>query len=161
MHTADLCDAHENVRVLAPIFRDFGRRRAFHGRVRTLRVLEDNALVRTQLEMPGNGDVLVVDGAGSLRVALLGGNLGKLAETNGWAGIVVHGCVRDVHELAACDVGVKALATMPRKSGKKGTGAEAVTVSFADVAIAPGDWLYADEDGIVVAAHPLHTEEPA
>jgi len=161
MHTADLCDAHEHVRVLAPIFRDFGKRRAFHGRVRTLSVLEDNVLVRTQLEMLGNGDVLVVDGGGSLRTALVGGNLGKLAETNGWAGIVVHGCVRDAHELVGCDIGVKALATMPRKSGKKGTGSEAVTVSFADVTIAPGEWLYADDDGIVVAAHALHVERHA
>lgn len=159
MYTADLCDAHDDVRVLEPRFRDYGKRSSFHGRVRTLHVKDDNALVRAQLELPGNGDVLVVDGEGSERCALVGGKLGELAATNGWSGIVVHGCVRDAHELAACDVGVKALGVFPRKSGKKGAGNEAVTVSFAGVTIAPGDWLYADADGILVSARPLHAGE--
>lgn len=158
MYTADLCDAHHDVRVLEPRFRDHGKRRSFHGRVRTLLVQDDNTLVRAQLELPGNGDVLVVDGGGSERCALVGGNLGKLAEKNGWSGIVVHGCVRDAHELATCDVGIKALGTHPRKSGKTGAGNEAVTVSFAGVTIAPGEWLYADDDGILVSTRPLHAE---
>jgi regulator of ribonuclease activity A len=154
--TADLCDAHSDVRVLAPLFRDFGGKRAFAGRARTLRVHEDNALVRTALEMPGNGDVLVVDGGGSLRAALVGGNLGKLAQTHGWSGIVVHGAVRDSAELAQCAVGIKALAAIPRKSAKTGAGDHAVAVTFASVTIAPGEWVYADEDGIVVSERALH-----
>lgn len=151
MKTADLCDAFgDDVRVVAGSYRDFGRTTSFVGRAVTLRVFEDNALVRATLETPGNGGVLVVDGGGSLRTALVGGNLGKLAETNGWAGVVVHGAVRDSIELAACDVGIKALATMPRKSAKAGEGERGVPVSFGGVTIAPGDWVHADEDGIAV-----------
>lgn len=152
MRTTDLCDEHgDALRVLQPLYRDFGQRRAFHGRVRTLRVFEDNALVRAALETPGKGEVLVIDGGGSMRVALVGGNLGKLAETNGWAGIVVHGAVRDASELVVCDVGVKALGTIPKKGAKAGAGERDVAVTFAGVTIAPGDWLYADDDGIVVS----------
>ena len=152
MRTTDLCDEHgDALRVLEPLYRDYGKSRAFHGRVRTLRVFEDNALVRAALETAGNGDVLVIDGGGSMRVALVGGNLGKLAEQNGWAGIVVHGAVRDASELVGCDVGVKALGTIPRKGAKAGSGERDVAVTFAGVTIAPGDWLYADDDGIVVS----------
>lgn len=106
--------------------------------------------------MPGNGDVLVVDGGGSVRTALVGGNLGKLAETNGWAGIVVHGAVRDSDELAACAVGIKALAAIPRKGAKAGDGEKDVAVAFCGVTIAPGEWVYADADGIVVSEQALH-----
>lgn len=156
MRTTDLCDEHgDALRVLEPLYRDYGRRRAFHGRVRTLRVFEDNALVREALESAGSGDVLVVDGGGSLRVALVGGNLGKLAEQNGWAGIVVHGAVRDASELVACNLGVKALGTIPRRSVKGGTGERDVALTFAGVTLAPGDWLYADDDGIVVSESAL------
>lgn len=156
MRTTDLCDEHgDALRVLQPLYRDYGKKRSFHGRVRTLRVLEDNALVRAALETAGNGDVLVIDGGGSMRVALVGGNLGKLAEDHGWAGIVVHGAVRDASELAACEVGVKALGTIPRKGAKTGAGEREVALTFAGVTIAPGDWLYADDDGIVVSGSRL------
>lgn len=167
VNTADLCDSYAHshahahvhggtVRVAQPIFRDYGKRRAFHGRAQTLRVFEDNALVRAALETPGNGDVLVIDGGGSLRTALVGGNLGKLAEANGWAGVVVHGAIRDSRELAECNVGIKALAAMPLKSAKKGEGNKNVAVTFAGITILPGEWIYADEDGLVVDANAIH-----
>lgn len=150
MKTADLCDSRNDVRVLAPSFRDYGAIREFDGVVVTVKVFEDNVLVRKMLETAGKGRVLVVDGGGSTRVALVGGQLGELAEKNGWAGIVVNGAVRDAHELIACKVGIKALATNPLKSHKNGAGETDVQVSFAGIGIAPGDHLYADDDGIVV-----------
>ncbi len=150
--TPDLCDQHgDAVRVAEPVFRDFGGVRRFAGPVETLRVFEDNALVRRVLEEEGGGRVLVVDGGGSVRTALLGGNLAALAARNGWSGIVVFGAVRDVAELAAARVGIKALAACPRKSAKTGSGQRGVTVSLAGVTIGPGDYLWADEDGVVVS----------
>lgn len=150
--TPDLCDRHgDGVRVAEPVFRDFGGVRRFSGEVETLRVFEDNALVRSALDEEGKGRVLVVDGGGSLRTALVGGNLAALAARNGWSGIVVFGAVRDVAELAGADVGVKALAACPRKSGKTGAGQRAVPVAIAGVTVAPGDFLWADEDGVVIS----------
>ena len=112
-------------------------------------------MVRTVLETPGQGRVLVVDGGGSLRCALLGGNLAVLAQDNGWAGVIVHGCIRDVAEINECRIGVRALATMPVRSIKRGGGEQDVRVSIAGVAIQPGDWIYADQDGILVSAQTL------
>ncbi len=156
--TTDLCDAHADLQVCAPLYRDFGGQPAFHGRIATLKVFEDNALVRSTLELPGEGRVLVVDGGGSLRCALIGGQLGELAVNNGWAGLLVHGCVRDCVELAAQPLGVKALAAHPRKSAKGLHGGEfGRELEFAGVRFAPGAWLYADADGIVLASRPVHT----
>ncbi|MFT4583203.1 MAG: regulator of ribonuclease activity A [Gammaproteobacteria bacterium] len=150
--TADLYDEHgEALRVLAPIFRDFGGIHSFEGPVSTLKVYEDNSLVRSALEEDGQGRVLVVDGAGSLRCALVGDNLAALGARNKWAGIVVFGCIRDSIPIREIKIGVKALATNPRKSVKKGLGERDIDVRFADVALSPGDYLYADPDGIVVA----------
>lgn len=149
----DLCDAHpDEVRIVEPIFRDFGGARAFQGVIATLKVFEDNSLVRESLEQPGNGRVLVVDGGGSVRCALLGGNLAALAVKNGWSGIVVYGAVRDTRELAAATVGVKGLAPHPRKSEKHGRGERDVDVTFGGVTFKSGEHLYADEDGIVVSS---------
>lgn len=128
---------------------------AFCGQVATLRVHEDNALVRMVLSTPGHGRVLVVDGGGSVRVSLVGGKLGQLAEVNGWSGVVVWGAVRDTLELAACHVGVRALATCPRPPRKAGAGERDVPVTLGGVTIAPGMWLAADADGVVVADRPL------
>ncbi len=157
MHaTTDLCDAHPDLQVCEPIFSDFGGRLCFGGPVKTLKVFEDNQRVRELLETPGQGRVLVVDGGGSPRCALVGGNLGQLAQQNGWAGLLVYGYVRDAEELAACDVGIKALGTFPRKS-EKGlhTAHEDRVLEFANVRIAPGCWVYADLDGVVVAEREL------
>ncbi|AGH83913.1 ribonuclease E activity regulator RraA [Ralstonia nicotianae] len=158
----DLCDAHEDqlasgaVRVLAPVFHSFGARAAFAGPAATLKVFEDNGLVRAMLEQPGEGRVLVVDGGGSLRCALVGGNLAKLAEDNGWEGVLVNGCVRDTRELAACNVGVHALVAHPRKSFKKNQGERDIGVQMPGAYIHPGEWIYGDEDGVLVSRERLH-----
>jgi regulator of ribonuclease activity A len=159
--TCDICDANEDklaagtLAVLPPVFRAFGKRTRFAGPAATLKVFEDNVLVRAALETPGDGRVLVIDGGGSLRCALVGGNLGELAEKNGWAGIVVHGCIRDSDEINACDIGVRALATHPQRSVRKGAGERDLTVSVAGVLVRPGDWIYADADGVLVASDKL------
>lgn len=155
--TADICDDHPQLledgrlAVLPPLFRHFGKNIRFSGRVSTLKVFEDNALVRATLETPGNGNVLVVDGGGSMRRALVGGQLAQLAQDNNWAGIIVDGCVRDSEEIDACSVGVRALATHPQKSTKRGAGERNVRVMIAGVPVTPGDWIYADADGVLVA----------
>lgn len=154
--TCDLCDAHKNddggsFRVLPPVFRDFGGVRRFAGPVSTVKCFEDNTLVKAAVDSPGEGRVLVVDGGASLRRALVGGNLGAAAARNGWAGVVVDGCVRDVAELAACAVGIRALASMPLPTEKRGEGQRDVAVRVQGVWVRPGDWLYADEDGMVLA----------
>jgi regulator of ribonuclease activity A len=155
--TTDLSDAHPEAQVCDPDFGDFGGRLAFHGQIKTLKVFEDNALVRATLETPGEGRVLVVDGGGSLRCALVGGNLGVLGVKNGWTGIVVNGCVRDAEELASQDIGIKALALHPRKSEKGLHSAHAdKPLRFAGVSFKPGAWLYADADGIVVSEQAIH-----
>ncbi len=141
--------------MLDPIFRDYGGVTAFSGPVATVKVHEDNVLVREALSSPGDGRVLVVDGGASLRYALVGDQLAQLAIDNGWRGIVVSGCIRDAEEMGAMPIGVKALATNPRKSVKRGQGVSGETVEIAGVTVAPGDWLYADRDGVIVAAQPL------
>jgi regulator of ribonuclease activity A len=154
--TADLCDEFgAEVQVAEPLFRDWGGAAAFAGSIETLRVFEDNALVRQVLESAGRGRVLVVDGGGSLRKALVGGNLAGLAQRNGWTGLVVHGCVRDSEELRATAVGIKALQTVPRKSAKDGVGEQGIPVTFAGVTFVRGHFLYADADGIIVAERDL------
>ena len=150
-HTADLCDAHPDVQVAEPLFLAYGGRARFSGPIHTVAAPEDNSLVRECLSEPGAGAVLVVDGQGSLRCALVGDQLALLACRNGWAGLVVHGCIRDVGAIAGLDLGVRALGACPRKSEKRGRGARGEGVSFAGVAFRPGEYLYADEDGLVVA----------
>ncbi len=160
--TTDICDANEarlesgTLRILSPMLRAWGGRIAFAGPAATVRCFEDNTLVRSRLETPGEGRVLVVDGGGSLRYALLGGNLAVLAERNGWTGVLVNGCVRDTAEIDACAIGVRALGAMPRRSRKLGGGSIDVPVDFGGVTIAPGHWIYADADGVLVSDLPLH-----
>ena len=159
--TCDICDAHEDklatgvLAVLPPLFRAFGKQLTFSGPAATLKVFEDNVLVRSALETAGAGRVLVIDGGGSLRCALVGGNLGVLAEKNGWAGVIVNGCIRDSEELNGCNIGVRALATHPQRSIRKGVGDSDIRVSIGGVAIRPGDWIYADADGVLVAQEKL------
>jgi regulator of ribonuclease activity A len=155
--TCDLCDAHKTrsdgaLRVLPPVFRDFGARKRFAGAVTTVKCFEDNSLVKAALESPGLGRVLVVDGGASLRRALVGGNIGAAAARNGWAGVVVNGCVRDVAELAACDVGIRALAAFPLPTERRNEGQRDVPVLIQGEWVRPGDRLYADADGMVVLA---------
>lgn len=161
MKTTDLCDQHgDAVRVARPVFRDYGGRRAFHGPIATVVAPEDNSLVRAALEEPGQGRVLVVDGGGSEKVALLGDLLAELAVKHGWAGVVVNGCIRDSEAVGQLPLGVKALGTCPRKSEKKGRGSRDVPVSFAGLTFAPGEWLYADGDGLIVSSVSLVSAAP-
>jgi len=157
LSTCDLCDEHRNdpaerFRVLPPVFRDFGARIRFHGSVATLQCLEDNTSVREAVQSAGHGRVLVVDGGGSLRRALLGGNLAAAAEKNGWAGVVIHGAVRDVEEMARCQIGIRALGLLPMATDKRHPGVVDVPIQIQGVWVHPGEWLVADEDGIVVMA---------
>lgn len=153
--TCDLCDAHRsdtsgNLRVMPPVFRAFGSKTRFSGAVVTLRCFEDNVRIKAALDLPGEGRVLVVDGGASLRFALVGGNIGAAAARNGWAGVLVNGCVRDVAELAALPVGILALASMPMPTEKRGEGMQDVPVLVQGHWVRPGDWLVADEDGVIV-----------
>ncbi|WP_196863207.1 MULTISPECIES: ribonuclease E activity regulator RraA [unclassified Polaromonas] len=159
--TSDLCDIHKNdvsgqFRVMLPVFKNFGGLARFSGPVSTVKCFEDNSLVKDAVDSPGEGRVLVIDGGASLRRALVGGNLGAAAAKNGWVGIVVDGCVRDVVELAQCDIGICALAAMPLPTEKKQQGQRDIAVQVQGVWIYPGDWLYADEDGMVVIASPTN-----
>lgn len=152
MQTADLSDKYaEKIQVADSIFKDFGGRSAFSGKIQTLKVFEDNSLVRKMLEQNGEGKVLVVDGGGSLRCALLGDMLGELAVSNGWEGIVIYGCIRDSSAIKQLPLGVKALNTNPLKSVKRNEGQENISVKFAGVSFVPDAYLYADEDGILVS----------
>jgi len=154
--TADLYDQYTGkVQVALPGFSDYGGRKRFCGPVATLKVHEDNSLVREALEQDGQGRVLVVDGGASMRCALLGDNLAQLARDNGWTGIVISGCIRDAAVIAGIDIGVKALATNPAKSEKHGAGQRDVALRFAGVTITPGMHLYADEDGILISEQSL------
>ncbi len=154
--TADLADAAGNRCLACAVqFRQFGGRRAYGGRIRTVRCYADNVLVRRVLEMPSAGEVLVVDGGGFLGAALLGDRLAALGAQNGWAGVVIYGAVRDSVALAQLDFGVKALGTNPCKSEKRGLGEPDVAVAFGGVTFTPGYWLYSDDDGILVAESPL------
>lgn len=157
--TTDLCDAFPEVQVSEPLWRDYGGLIRFAGPAVTLRVPQDNALVRAELQTPGQGRVLVVDAGGSLKCALVGGLLAELGVQNGWAGIVLHGCVRDTAELGGQRLGVKALASHPRRSGKAGAGERGAALSFAGLLIRPGDWVYADEDGLIVSERELTLPE--
>lgn len=150
--TADLHDQHEGkTQVAAILWRSYGGKARFCGPVSTLKCFEDNSLVRSALEEYGAGRVLVIDGGGSVRCALVGDKLAKLAIENDWAGIVVHGCVRDSAILASLDIGIKALGTNPQRSLKKGDGERDVDVSFGGADFALGAHLYADEDGVLVS----------
>ncbi|MEQ6289434.1 ribonuclease E activity regulator RraA [Vogesella sp. GCM10023246] len=154
--TTDLYDANEDcVAVLAPLLQSYGARPRFYGQIVTLKLFEDNTLVREVLGEPGKGKVLVVDGGGSLRCALLGDQIAELAVKNQWEGVVIHGCIRDSVAINALPLGVRALATNPKKSVKRNEGSRDLSINFGGVDFVPGQWLYADEDGVLVAAKPL------
>ena len=154
----DLCDIHgDAVNVLEPLFAGFGGIESFGGPVVTIKCFEDNSLVAEQLSRPGHGHVLVVDGGGSLRCALLGDNLARAGADNGWAGVLIFGCVRDVQELAEIPLGVQALGPHPRRTVKRGIGDLNVPVSFAGVTIRPGEFVYADSNGVIASPVALIT----
>lgn len=162
--TTDLCDAHEvalesgALQILTPGLRSFGARSKFAGLVATLKLFEDNLLLAEMVRTTGAGRVLVVDAGASVRCAVLGGNLAKAAEQNGWAGLVIAGAIRDVGELAACELGVLALAVNPRRPGKRGGGQRDSAINVRGARIEPGMWLYADADGVIVSRGARHAE---
>jgi len=154
--TTDLYDEHlETLQVAAPIFRDFGGKHAFHGQIVTLKAVDDNTYLKAAFETTGTGKVLVVVAAGSLRCAMMGDVMAALGARNGWEGIVIHGCIRDSADVAKIDIGVKALATIPRKTVKRNQGIMDIPVHFANVTFYAGHYLYADEDGIVLSESAL------
>ena len=154
--TPDICDDYsDSLQVLEPLFTEFGGKEKFCGEIVTIKCFEDNSLVKQTLGSPGHGKVLVVDGGGSSRCALLGDLLGAMAVKNAWQGVLINGCVRDVEILKSMDLGVRALNSHPLKSNKRNEGQLNVLIRFAGVSFAPGQYLYADENGIVIAPQNL------
>jgi regulator of ribonuclease activity A len=164
LKTSDLCDACDDALPCALPFRGWGRRRAFAGTIRTLRVQEDIALMRDIVGQPGQGQVLVIDGGGSLRRALFGDVMAALASRNGWSGLVIHGAIRDGAEIDAMEIGVKALGTVPKRGERSGAGEVDVPVRFGGVTFVPGRRLVADEDGVIllpegITEHDIRTDD--
>jgi len=157
--TPDVCDEFlDKLKVLDPLFTEYGGKEKFSGEIVTIKCFEDNSLVKQALGSPGDGKVLVVDGGASLRCALMGDLLGAMAVQNGWQGVLINGCVRDVEMLKTMNLGVRALNCYPLKSTKRGEGQLNVALRFAGVSLEPGQYLYADENGIVVARENLCLE---
>ncbi len=158
--TCDLCDENpELVRVVEPVFNNYGAHEAFYGEIVTVKCHEDNSVVKEQVGKPGDGKVMVVDGGGSLRCALLGDMLAANAAENGWAGLIIYGCIRDVDEIRKTPLGVQALRTIPIKSNRKGRGDLNIPVTFAGVTFNPGEYVYADNNGIIVSSEALSLPE--
>ena len=152
---ADISDQHPEAPIAIAPFADYGAKTTFFGPISTVKVFEDNVLVRAALEEPGEGRVLVVDGGGSRRCALVGDRLAALARDNGWAGVIVYGCIRDCAVIQTMDVGIKALGTSPKRSVKRGEGHRDAAVAFAGVRWSPGHYAYGDRDGIIVLDRPF------
>ncbi|SFX52084.1 ribonuclease E activity regulator RraA [Marinospirillum alkaliphilum] len=158
--TPDLCDAYPDlIEVVEPMFNNYGGRDSFGGEIVTIKCFEDNSLVKEEVEKPGAGKVMVVDAGGSFRCAMLGDMLAEKAVKNGWEGVIMYGCIRDVDVITELDLGVQALGTHPKKSEKKGIGEYQVAVSFGGVTFVPGDYVYADNNGIIVSPEPLSMPE--
>ena len=155
-NTSALCDIYsEQVDVVEPMFSNFGGRASFSGQITTVKCFEDNGLIRETLEQDGIGRVLLIDGGGSLRRALVDAELAALAEENEWEGIVVYGCVREVDELEEMNIGIQAIASIPAGSPATGTGDIDVPVNFGGVTFLPEDYLYADNTGVILSQEPL------
>ena len=154
--TTDLCDEHPDfVRVVEPLFTNYGGKVCFGGEIVTVKCHEDNSVVKETAGTPGQGKVMVVDGGASMRRALLGDMIAENAVKNGWAGFIIYGCIRDVDAIGALDIGVQALGTIPLKTDKRGIGDRNVSVTFGGVTFNPGEFVYADNNGIIVSAEPL------
>ena len=154
--TADLSDKTEGVaQIVQPGLQNYGGKHRFHGKIVTIKAFEDNSRVREQVHSPGKGRVLVIDNAGSMRCAMLGDILAAAAIENGWSGVVINGCIRDSVDIGAMDIGVKALATTPLRSVKQDKGEVDVEVEFLGARFRSGEYLYSDEDGILLSAEPL------
>jgi len=149
--TSDISDQlHPNVQYLEPIYNDYGAKIDFSGVIHTIKCFEDNSLIREVLDTDGQGGVLVVDAGGSRRCAMLGDQLAAKAVKNNWSGIVIYGLIRDSEMINKMSIGVRALGTHPLKSIKKGVGEQSLNLSFSGVNFVPGDYLYADQDGVII-----------
>ena len=158
--TPDLCDEYpELVQVVEPMFSNFGGRTSFGGEIVTVKCFEDNSKVKELVGTPGEGKVMVVDGGGSMRHALLGDMLAEKASKNGWAGLVIYGCIRDVDEIMETDLGVQAIATVPLKTEKRDIGDVNIPVKFGGVTFIPGHYIYADNNGVIVSPQELKMPE--
>ena len=154
--TPDLCDANpELVRIVEPLFKNFGGKKSFGGEIVTIKCFEDNSLVKENAGQNGKGKIMVVDGGGSLKKALLGDLIAETAMNNGWAGFIIYGCIRDVGPIGSMDIGVKAINSTPLKTERKGEGELNVPVTFAGVTFSPGEYVYSDETGIIVSGKQL------
>ncbi|WP_440603956.1 ribonuclease E activity regulator RraA [Bacillus sp. GB_SG_008] len=157
--TTDLYDAYETeVQVCRPLFQSYGKKKQFHGKIATVKVKDDNVLVKQALETLPESTVLVVDGEGSTNCALLGDNLANIAKERNLAGIIIYGCVRDCVELSKIELGILAITTMPKRSVKEGNGETNIPVSFGGVSWIPGDYIYVDEDGVILSKKEIHHE---
>ncbi|MFT6907774.1 MAG: regulator of ribonuclease activity A [Oleiphilaceae bacterium] len=150
--TPDLCDEYPDlVQVLTPMLQNFGGIDSFGGEIVTVKCFEDNSIVKEQVALPGQGRVMVVDGGGSMRNALLGDMLAEKAAENGWEGLIIYGCIRDVDVIRQTKLGVQAIATHPRKTEKRGVGDLNIPVTFGGITFVPGQYVYADNNGVIVA----------
>ena len=153
--TADLCDEHTNIEIAEPIFNLYGKKKKFMGKIRTVIAIEDNSYVKELVNTKVDGDVMVVEGKGSTKCALLGDNLAKIASENGWAGFVINGCIRDSEIISTIPIGIKALNTMPKKSNKNNIGEFKKDLNFAGVLFREGYFLYSDSDGMIISKEKL------
>jgi regulator of ribonuclease activity A len=153
--TADLCDEHTNIQIADPIFNIYGEKKKFMGKIRTVIAIEDNSYVKELVNTKVDGDVMVIEGKGSAKCALLGDNLAKKASENGWSGFVINGCIRDSEIISAIPIGIKALNTMPKKSNKNNVGEFKKDLNFAGILFQEGDFLYSDSDGIIISKEKL------
>jgi regulator of ribonuclease activity A len=158
--TSDLCDAYPDlVRILEPIFKNYGGRSSFGGEIVTVKCFEDNSVVKESAGKAGKGKVMVVDGGGSLKKALLGDLIAETALNNGWEGFIIYGCIRDVEPIGKMGIGVKALNSIPLKTQRKGQGEKNVQITFGGVTFNPGEYVYADTTGIIVSSMQLANRE--
>ena len=149
-YTADICDEYEDIQICQSIFKSYGGKDKFNGKIRTVTAIEDNSYVKKLIDEKVSGDVMVVDGNGSMKCALLGDNLAKKAAANGWSGFIINGCIRDSEIISTIDIGIKALSTMPLKSEKKNVGEFGKDLKFANVSFKEGHYAYSDQDGIII-----------
>ena len=154
-YTADICDQYEDIQICESIFKSYGGKAKFKGRIRTVKAVEDNSYVKRLIDEKVNGDIMVIDGNGSKKCALLGDNLAKKATDNGWSGFIIHGCIRDSEIISTINIGIKALVTMPMKSEKKNVGELGGNVKFANVLFREGCYAYSDQDGIIICQHEI------
>tara|TARA_Y100000768_G_scaffold328414_1_gene266416 strand:- start:180 stop:659 length:480 start_codon:yes stop_codon:yes gene_type:complete len=149
-YTADICDEYEDIQICQSIFKSYGGKDKFNGKIRTVTAIEDNSYVKKLIDEKVSGDIMVVDGNGSMKCALLGDNLAKKAAANGWSGFIINGCIRDSEIISTIDIGIKALSTMPLKSEKKNVGEFGKDLKFANVSFKEGHYAYSDQDGIII-----------